>query len=244
MSQDYESEAEYYYRTHPAETHVTQAHTEVKSQEESRFRRRHELGTGTDVVPYMATESADSRKSYANDRTIDAEFTTVSNKEPETQPYRDSGIFGQNVSDWKSPPPKRPLAWRAADIVSNSRPVKAAQKISESVTESRVGRAASSALETGRSTYDFFMGPPPNRERASMHQDNIAYLRRPAVKTRGPPPAIRGIDFREPQGISIAPEPRYLFGGGGYIGGGMPRAQRKPKKKTLQQRNNQRDSLF
>ena len=188
MSQDYESEAEYYYRTHPAETQEAQS---------------------------RATTNADNASE------------------------REEAEYYEKTRDLK-----RPLAWRAADIVSNSRPVKAAQKISESVTESRVGRAASSALETGRSTYDFFMGPPPNRERASMHQDNIAYLRRPAVKTRGPPPAIRGIDFREPQGISIAPEPRYLFGGGGYIGGGMPRAQRKPKKKTLQQRNNQRDSLF
>ena len=126
----------------------------------------------------------------------------------------------------------------------NSSVGRSARKIAKSVTESRVGRAAGHALDAGHSTYDFFMGPPPNREQASMHQDNIEYLRRPAVKTRGPPPAIRGIDFREPQGISIAPEPRYLFGGGGGIGGGMPRAPHKPKKKPPQQRNNRRDSLF
>jgi len=66
-------------------------------------RRQKQLGPGTSVTSSndnaVSTEHAESRKSYANDRTIDVDFTEVDDRKP----YHDSDIFGQDSSDWRTP---------------------------------------------------------------------------------------------------------------------------------------------
>jgi hypothetical protein len=192
-------EVEYYDRTHPSEVKEAQeSYKEQKLQARQQSKERkaqHEVEDS-----WERHQDAEARRAAAIESARRRDEEKSWQEEVEYSERRDNAIKN------------RPLAWRAADKVSNSSPVLAAQRIYNAVSESKVGKAARSTTDAVRSTRSFFSSPPPNRKAPSLHQDDIPFFNQertyPTGNRNRKPPAVHGIyAFNELRSVGLGREP-------------------------------------